>query len=393
MMTQLHINVDYEELKAELMESNLGAVSKSYIVIMMNAYMEMERDQYVQTTKYERHMDRQDYRNGYYSRDYVTGLGKIELKVPRTRSGEFTTEAFERYQRQDQALIVMMLEMVVSGTSTRKVTKAVEQITGTPVSKSFVSSLMAQLDEVVNPWAKRPLNHQYYRYVYVDAMYIKVRENQRVVSKAVYIALGVDQEDKRDIIGLHIGDAESENNWSTFFQSLLSRGLQMPRLVVSDAHEGLKSAIRQKFLGASWQRCVAHFLRNICDHMPKKEASEARRLLKSIFQAESLAHATELKKQYIETYQDQKKFEKTVQTLERGFDDATQFYTEHPDAWRHIKTTNTLERLNQEVRRREQVARIFPNEKAAFRLIGAVLMDYNDNLDRGNRKYIYRANT
>ena len=391
-MTQLNLTLDFDKLKEEVMNSSLNDVLKSMIVIVLNQYMEMERDQYMNNRSHERDPERQDYRNGYYERDYVVNIGKIKLKFPRTRSGKFSTEVFEKYKRNDQAFLLSMLEMVVNGVSTRKVTKVVDQLCGESVSKSMVSDLTKQLDPVVKEWSERRLNHQYYRYLYVDAMYIKVREYHRVVSKAVYIAMGVNAEDKREIIGFQIANKESKNNWSAFLDTLINRGLQSPKLVVSDAHDGLKAAIQEKFLGASWQRCTVHFLRNIMETMPKKNTKDARQHLKEIFRAGTAEISRTLKNEFIERYEDDKRFEKVIKTLDEGYEDAVQYYNEPKNTHKHIRTTNALERLNSEIRRRENVIRIFPNEDSAFRLIGAVLMDLDENLDKGNRRFIYEKN-
>src|SRR5690625_4719221 len=254
-MTQLQFNLDFEKLKQEVFKSDLNDVVKSSIVLLFNEYMEMERNQYMNNTSHERNDDRSDYRNGYYERDLILSVGKVKLKVPRTRSGEFSTELFEKYKRCDQAFVGSMMEMVVNGVSTRKVTNIVEQLCGETVSKSMVSDVTEELKPIVEEWANRRL-HRYYRYVYVDAMYIKVREYHKVVSKAVYLAMGVNTEDRREILGFEIADQESKHNWSTFFDSLIRRGLQTPELIISDAHEGLKGAIQEKFIGTSWQRCT-----------------------------------------------------------------------------------------------------------------------------------------
>lgn len=392
MMTQLNFTLDFEKLKEDVMKSSLNDVLKSMIVIVLNQYMEMERDKYMQNTSHERDPERQDYRNGYYERDFVLNIGKVKLKVPRTRSGNFSTDLFEKYKRADQALITSMLEMVVNGVSTRKVSNVVEQLCGETVSKSMVSDLTKQLDPIVKEWAERPLNSQYYRYIFVDAMYIKVREYHRVVSKAVYIAIGVNTNDKRDILGFQIANKESSENWKDFFDSLLRRGLQYPKLVISDAHEGLKAAIQEKFLGSTWQRCTVHFLRNIIDHMPKKNSEEARRHLKEIFRAATDEISRTLKDEFIEKYEDDQRLKKVIETLDGGYEDAIQFYSETANTHKHIRTTNTMERLNREVRRREKVIQIFPNEESAYRLIGAVLMDLDEKLDPGNRRFIYEKN-
>lgn len=389
MMTQINFTLDFEKIKEQVVESSLNEVIKSAIVLILNEYMEKERDDYMNNQRYDRTKNRHDYRNGYYERELILNIGTINLKVPRTRSGEFSTEIFEKYQRCDQALLLSMTEMVINRVSTRKVTNIVKQLCGKSVSKSFVSNLTKKLDPIVNEWANRPLNTTNYRYLFLDAMYIKVREYDKVVSKAVYIALGVNDEGKREIIGLKISQAESKKNWSDFFDYLISRGLKSPRIVISDAHQGLRAAIEEKFVGSTWQRCTVHFIKNIIDAMPKKDSEDARNLAKSIFRSPNSKIARELKEEFIKTYEDNGKYQKAIERLDDGFEDALQFFAEPENAHKHIKTTNVLERINSEIRRRERVIRIFPNQQSAFRLIGSVLMDYEETLDQGIRKYIH----
>ena len=389
-MTHLQFNLDFEKIKQEVVQSDLNDVIKSSIILLFNEYMEMERNQYMKNAPHERDGDRQDYRNGYYERDLVLNVGKVKLKVPRTRNGGFSTKIFEKYKRCDKAFLLSMLEMVINGVSTRKVTKVVEQLCGEKVSKSMVSELTKKLDPIVKKWAQRSLKQNYYNYIFVDAMYIKVREYHRVVSKAVYIALGVNSEDKREILGFKVANTESKETWGEFFQSLKVRGLQSPKMIISDAHEGLKAAIMESFLNTSWQRCTVHFLRNIITTMPKKGSKEARNHLKEIFKAPNERISRMLKDEFIEKYDSDNRYAKAIKTLDAGYEDAVQFYAEDKDTHVHIRTTNVLERLNSEIRRRENVIRIFPNVDSAFRLIGAVLMDYEEEVDIGGKRFFYR---
>ncbi|AOH56240.1 transposase [Peribacillus muralis] len=379
-MTQLQFNLDLDLLKVSIMSSTMDDVIKSAVVLILNEFMEKERDAYLQVSSYERSSERQDYRNGYYERDFTMSIGKIKLKVPRTRTGDFSPSVFEKYARCDQALILSMLEMVINGVSTRKVTHVVEQLCGESVSKSFVSSLTQKLDPIVNGWATRPLNITYYPFIFVDAMYIKVREHQQVVSKAVYIATALTKQNKREIIGVHIDHVESFECWSQFFKQLKSRGLQSPKLVISDAHQGLQKAIQRDFIGTSWQRCNVHFKRNILEKLPKKGSSDIRLMIKRVFEAVTIEDCRLFKAELIDKFGEELKYEKALQILDEGFEDTVQ-YMNHPEKIRqHIRSTNSLERLNQEVRRRERVIRIFPNTQSAFRLIGAVLMQYQDTV-------------
>lgn len=378
-MTQLQFNLDMDFLKDSVLNSDLNTVVKSALVLVLNEFMEKERDEYLQAAAYERSNDRIDYRNGYYEREIVMSVGKLTLKVPRTRNGEFSTSVFEKYARHDQALILSMIEMVVNGVSTRKVTQIVEQLCGETVSKSLVSSLTQKLDPIINSWANRPLNTTYYPYIFLDAMYIKVREHHQVVSKAVYIATAITEENKREILGLSVDHVESYDSWSRFLQHLKSRGIQSPKLVISDAHQGLRKAIQREFIGTVWQRCNVHFKRNIIEKLPKKDSGDFRLMIRRIFDAVTLDDMRKFKSELMDQYAENQKYEKALTVLDEGFEDTIQ-YMNFPKGIRvNIRSTNSLERLNQEVRRRETVIRIFPNTQSAFRLVGAVLMHYQEN--------------
>jgi len=388
MMTQINITINLEDLKEKIEKSSLESPVKASLALILNSFMEKERDEYINALSHERTDERRAYRNGYYERELITGAGSLKLRVPRTRDGEFSTTVFQKYARCEQALILSMIEMVVNGVSTRKVTKIVEELCGKSVSKSLVSNLTKSLDPVINEWRNRPLNTLYYPYVYVDALYIKVRENDKVVSKSVHVACGVNQNGHREIIGLKINHSESNESWSNFFEYLKSRGLQSPKMVISDAHAGLVSSIKHSFLGTSWQRCTVHFLRNIMDTLPKKGTTEARQELKSIFQNSDLKLVRELKDRFVEKYHETKGFAKVIDKLEEGFEDAIQFHSHPFDYHKHLRTTNMLERINREIRRRERVIQIFPNEQSANRIIGAVLMDIEEDWNKRNNPYL-----
>lgn len=379
-MTQLQFNLNVDVLKEAIMNSNLDMVIKSAIVLVLNEFMEKERDEFLHAAPYERAVERRDYRNGYYDRELLMSIGNITLKVPRTRNGEFSTSVFEKYARCDQALVLSMLEMVINGVSTRKVTNIVEQLCGKNVSKSFISSLTQKLDPIVNEWATRPLNTTYYPFLFVDAMYIKVREHQRVVSKAVYVATAITEKNTRVILGLSVDHVESFESWSRFFQLLKSRGLQSPKLVISDAHQGLQSAIQREFIGTAWQRCNVHFKRNIINKLPKKNTTEIRTMIKRVFDAVTIEDVRQFKDELMSQFGTEPKFEKALAIFEDGFEDTIQYMSFPQNIRCHIRSTNSLERLNQEIRRRERVIRIFPNTQSAYRLVGAVLMYYQETI-------------
>ncbi|WP_449623205.1 IS256 family transposase [Robertmurraya sp. Marseille-Q9965] len=377
-MTQLQFNLNLDHLKESVMNSDIDSVIKASIVLVLNSVMEKERDDHLQVAAYERSSGRFDSRNGYYERDLILSVGRVTLKVPRTRKGEFSPSLFEKYARCDQAFVLSMLEMVVNGVSTRKVTNIVEQLCGESVSKSFVSSLTEKLDPLVHAWANRPLNTTYYPYIFADAMYIKVREHNRVVPKAVYIATAITGDNRREVLGIRVAHVESYDAWKAFLLHLQSRGVQSPKLFITDAHAGLKKALNEVFVGTVWQRCTVHLKRNIFNAMPKKGIEEEKLGLKRIFEAVSVEDARQFKNEFIEHFGDNHKLEKAIQTLEDGFEDAIQYLNEPAKFQQFIRSTNSLERLNQEVRRREQVIRIFPNTQSAFRMIGAVLMQVNE---------------
>ena len=386
-MTQVHFTLNSEEVQNIIERSVNDDVSKKILTTVFNQLMENQRTEYIQADAYERSKSRQSQRNGYYEREFTTRVGTLDLKVPRTRDGEFSPTVFERYQRNEQALLASMLEMYVSGVSTRKVSKIVEELCGKSVSKSFVSSLTEELDPMVNEWQNRSLSGRNYPYVMTDVLYLKVRENHRVLSKSCHIAIGITEDGEREVIGFMIQNEESEDTWSIFFEYLKERGLQGTELIISDAHKGLVTAIRKSFTNASWQRCQIHFLRNIFTTIPKKNSKPFREAVKAIFKFTDIDLARAAKNRIVDDYIEQPKYKKACESLDSGFEDAFQ-YTVIGNSYTRLKSTNLLERLNQEIRRREKIIRIFPNRASANRLIGAILMDMHEEWLSSTRKYI-----
>jgi len=387
-MTYLNINLKLEELTEAVLNSDMNTLMKSLAITVFNAYMEEERHQFIQAAPHERSDQRQDYRNGYYERQWTLSIGTLKLQVPRTRSGEFKTELFERYQRNEQAFLLSMMEMVINGVSTRKVTKIVHELCGETVSKSFVSDVMKRLDPEIEAFKNRTLTHSHFRYLYLDALYIKVREEGRVVSKAVYLAQGVNEANKREIIGFWVSEEESKEAWLTFLQSLRARGLRQPTLIISDAHAGLRAAIQHCFVGVPWQRCVFHFLSNIVETIPRKGSLEARAKLKAIFQAPTAEHARRLKEAFEASVADNPRYQKALKVLDEGFEDAVQFMMEPEIYHPNLRTTNSVERVNREIRRRDKVIGVYPNVASAERLIGAILIDLNDAWQANARPFL-----
>jgi len=386
-MTHLHFTLETKEIQNLIEKSVKDDLSKNILMTVFNQLMEEQRTQYIQASEYERSNQRVSQRNGYYEREWTTRIGTLNLRVPRTRDGKFSPTVFERYQRNEKALLASMLEMYISGVSTRKVSQIVEELCGKTISKSFVSELTAQLDPMVKEWQNRSLSEVTFPYLMVDVLYIKVREEHRVVSKSCHIALGVTDEGDREIVGFMIQNGESEASWSTFFDYLKNRGLSGTQLVISDAHSGLVSAIRKSFTGVSWQRCQVHFMRNILSIIPKKDTKSFREAVKAIFRFSDIQLARAAKNELLRTYADNKKYEKACQKLDEGFEDAFQ-YTVVGKGHPRLKSTNLIERLNQEIRRREKIIRIFPNIASANRLIGAVLIDTHEEWLSSPRKYI-----
>lgn len=386
-MTQVHFTLNDEEVQSLLHTSIDNELSRNILISIFNQLMEKEGSDYIEAERYERSEDRTTSRNGYYERDYLTRVGTLELRVPRTRDGKFSPSLFERYQRSEKALLASILEMYISGVSTRKVSKIVEELCGKCVSKSFVSSLTKELDQIVEEWRGSSLAGEHYPYLMADVLFIKVRENHRVISKSCHIATGIREDGNREILGFLITDRESEESWSVFFDYLKERGLTGLKMIVSDAHKGLVAAIRQSFPGVSWQRCQVHFLRNILCSIPKKDSKTFREQVKAIFRLTDIVAARKAKNRLLEDYEGDPKYEKACATLDEGFEDAFQ-YAVNGAPHSRLRSTNMLERLNAEIRRREKVIRIFPNVQSATRLIGALLMDQNDNWIESSRTYI-----
>jgi transposase-like protein len=310
-------------------------------------------------------------------------VGHLTLHVPRLRNGDFSTELFERYQRSEQALVLAMMEMVINGVSTRKVERITEELCGRKFSKSTVSKLCESLDPVVNAFKNRPLE-SHYPFLIVDALYLKVRVNQRVQSRGLLIAIGVNSEGNREVIGFQVANTESESSWSDFFSSLKNRGLKDVRLVTSDNHKGLVSAIHKEFQGATWQRCQTHFSRNILDQTPKSLQPILKEDLRQLYEAIDLESAMKVRDNIFLKYETAAP--KAMALLDEAFADITGVLTLPLKYRKRLRTTNGVERLNQEIRRRERVIRIFPNEESVIRLMGALLMEQSEIWQTG-RKY------
>lgn len=384
-MTQYQITVDSELLHQLFLGNTQDKGVALLLQSVLNQILKAQATEQLQAERYERTDQRLAYRNGYYPHTLSTRVGSITLRVPRFRDGSFSTELFARYQRSEQALVLALMEMVLNGVSTRKVTKITEELCGTEFSKSTVSELCKQLDPIIAAWNSRSLHEQEYPFLIVDALYVKVREDGRVRSRGVMIAAGINQHGYRELLGLRVDDTESEASWRAFFAELKQRGLRGVDLVTSDQHGGLVKAVLQQFQGVTWQRCQTHFMRNILDVTPKALREEVKAHVRAIFAAAKPETARALLEQTINQFQDSAP--KAMKVLEEGFDDATAVLAFPPECRKRIRTTNIMERLNNELRRRERVIRIFPNRESVFRLFGALLMDMDEKW-AAQKKYI-----
>lgn len=356
---------------------------------VLNQILEAEMTEHLGAEPYERTETRQAYRNGYRARQLTTRVGTLTLRVPQTRDGSFSTELFRRYQRSEQALVLALMEMVLQGVSTRKVKKITEELCGTSFSKSTVSRLCQGLDARVSAWQERPLDSIKYPFVIVDALVVKVRRQEAVRATSALIALGINETGHREVLGLHLGDSESEASWSVFFRSLKQRGLSGVDLIVSDDHLGLVKAAERYFQGAMWQRCQTHLMRNVIGATPKAHRTEMVDELRRLFRSESKAEARRVFAELAEALEG--KADAALAVLEGGLEAATQVLVLPALYRRRLRTTNMLERLNEEIRRRERVIRIFPNEASAVRLVGALLAEQHETWLSGRRYFDMEA--
>jgi len=336
----------------------------------------------IQAAPYERTEARLGYRNGSYSRKIKTRVGTIELDVIRDRDGIFSTELFKRYQRSEQAFVLSMVEMYIQGVSTRRVKKITETLCGTSISKSTVSSLAQGIDENISKWRNRALTEEY-PYLVVDARYEDIRKEGVVMSQAVLIVVGISVSGKREILSVDIGNSENEQEWSDVFGRLKSRGLKGVKYVVSDNNQGLVKAVKQKFQGASWQRCQVHFMRNFISKLSRKDTKEYVLKLKDIFAAPEIEQARERKEKLVKELESIKP--KIADWLDADIESCFTVYSLPSEHRKRMRSTNMIERFNQELRRRSRVIRIFPNDESCLRLFGTMCMEKSEQWQTGRR--------
>jgi len=353
---------------------------KSVLETLLNEAMKLERSRHIQAKPYERHASRQDYSNGFKDKVLSTSVGKLSLKVPQVRQSDFYPSCLEKGSRTDRALLLALAEMYVQGTSTRKVGKIVEQLCGFSVNSSDVSRAMQKLDTELSQWRERKLG--LIKYLYLDARYEKVRHGGTVVDCAVLIACGVDAQGKRQLLGVSVSLSEHECHWRRFLESLVARGMFGMELIISDAHAGLKAAKKAVFPSVKWQRCQFHLQQNAQAYVPKQAMKrEVAAKIKAIFNAENRHEAERLTQMAIEHYATQ------APRLSTWLDDnlregLTIFDFPEPHQ-RKLRTTNMLERVNREIKRRTRVATLFPNEAACCRLVSAILIEISEEWQTG----------
>lgn len=378
-MAQLNITLNQDEI-LQLLGNDPGDAFRKLLQESLNAVLKAESAAQLGAEPYERTEERKDSRNGFRERGLTTRIGHIVLQVPRHRSQPFKTLIFENYSRSEAALIASMAEMVVNGVSTRKIQQVMETLCGTGYSKSAVSELCKDLEGAVNDFRERRLDNSY-PFLTVDATYFKVRENHRIVSKALYIGYATNKAGHNEIVGFGVYPSETKENWRDFLLSLRKRGLSEVLMITSDAHEGIIDAISKVFPSAAWQRCQFHFSKNIAEKAPKKYQAGIRAELQEMFNCATLEEARAKKEHILADYSEVA--EAAMRCLDEGFESAMTVMTLPKHLRQYYRTSNHIERLNKELKRRSKVIGVFPNEASLLRLMGSVLMERNEALQTG----------
>jgi putative transposase len=362
-------------------------VVQEALALVLQALIDAEATQRIGARPYERTQTRTTHRNGSRSRLLSTKAGDVELRIPKLREGVFFPALLEPRRRIDRALLAVVMEAYVHGTSTRKVDDLVRALgVDAGISKSEVSRICAELDGEVAAFRSRSLAHTAFPYVFLDATYLKARVDGRVVSRAVVIATGVTADGGREVLGLDVGDSEDGAFWTAFLRSLKARGLAGVQLVVSDAHTGLTQAIDAVMAGAAWQRCRVHFLRNVLARVPRGSAEMVAAAIRTIFAQPTGAEVTDQVGKVAAMLQP--KFPQVATMLLDAREDLTAFAGFPAAHWTKIWSTNPLERVNKEVKRRTNVVGIFPDDAAVLRLAGAVLIEAHDEWQVAERRYL-----
>ena len=372
------------ETLSNTLEATQADVLKELLLSMLQALMSDEADAMCGAAYGTRSDGRLNRRNGYRRRPFSTRMGELELAIPKLRSGTYFPTFLEARKRWERAFVNVVCEAYVLGVSTRKVEDLVESMGAKGVSKSTVSRMAEELDEQVAAFRSRPLDKAF-PYVWLDATYIKVREANRVVSKAVLVAYGVAEDGERQVLGVDVADGEMEDAWRRFLGALVERGLRGVQLVISDAHRGLNNARVAVLNGTAWQRCRVHFMRNVLSRVPKAASGFVSATVRHIFTQPDHDAATEALDKAVELLRD--KYPAAAAILEDGGPDALTYMTFPDKHRRQIHSTNPLERLNREIKRRVDVVGIFPNNASALRLITMILAEQHDEWAVGRRYF------
>jgi len=349
---------------------------RSVLQPLIQEVLEKEMDEALGARKGERTSSRLGYRSGYYSRGLTTRVGHMELRVPQDRQGRFSTEIFDRYQRSEKALFSALSEMYVQGVSTRKVKAITEELCGHSFSASTISRINKGLDVELDKFAIRKLEDPF-PYLILDARYEKVRIDGVIRSQAVMIAIGINWDGRRSVLAVEVANRESKSSWREFLLGLKKRGLSGVEFVVSDNHEGLKKAIAELLPEAVWQRCYVHFLRNALDHLPRKKDDDCLRELRWMYDRRNLEEARHDLAAWLKKWGD--KYPKLCDWVEGSIEETFSYYRLPLAHHKHMKSTNMLERLNEEIKRRTHVVRIFPNVASCLRLIRALAVETHEN--------------
>src|SRR5512132_4090929 len=363
--------INWKEVVAEE-----GDFLRPLVQEVVQQVLEVEMDEAVGAEKGERTSNRQGYRSGYYGRTLITRVGKLELRVPQDRQGRFRTEIFERYQRSEKALVGALAEMYVQGVSTRKVKAITEELCGHEFSASTISRVNQSLDQELAKFAGRRLEEEY-PYLVLDARYEKVREDGVIRSQAVQVAIGINREGRRCVLAVELANRESTTSWREFLVKLKQRGLRGVEFVVTDDHAGLKQAIVEVLPEAAWQRCYVHFLRNALDYLPRKANDDCLVELRWLYDRHDLEQARQDLAAWLVKWQS--KYPKMCSWVEANIEETFTFYRLPVEHHKHMKSTNMLERINEELKRRTLVVRIFPNAASCLRLVRALAAEIHED--------------
>lgn len=381
----INISVDIEKVRDDIKNSSVSSIfaSSELYQKILNEVMKYEMETFLDAKKSERTEKRKGYRNGSYIRSLATSIGKLNLQVPRDRNGEFQTTVFERFNRVEKAFCATLIEMVLDGVSTRKIKDITEILCGTSFSHSTVSKIVKTIQPYVDEFQTRPIVGVH-KYVHVDAMYIDVREGNKVVKKSVYIALGYNNDGRKTILGYEIANSENKYEYINFLTCLKEKGLINPKLFITDNNESLKTAIKEVFPNADWQYCAAHLFRNTLNNVANKYKKQTGIMLQELKKINDYKFVNKGTNVLMDFLVSNKQY-KAMKSLDDWYQYSFKYLEFNPEIHRCIFTNNALERVNCSIRKREKIIKIFPNVESANRLIGAILMQIDEDFMTGNQ--------